>query len=342
VGIDEDTALVIEPNLAAEVVGEKTVTLLAPTPESQIRFQFPKPPVYTDLVFHRLDAGDRIDLGQIANMPGSDQTERTRPVSKLKNKLIFLGAKTLAGNQTQRRLPDFCPDSLIAKDTRWTVLTSPHAHDLAHEFAKQLRENSHCQIAVLPISENRTENLIQSPIIKQSEGIVLAGKNTEELIAFLRSTSPVAKTFRARVKSGAHLVFLGEAGTLAGRWFSVSDSNQSGVKWIEGLNLVKNAVLILNLFDQPDQLPAILERTYSVLCEKSLNLAILADSQNLVSMSSGKIIDFRGNFGTFVIDFSGAELRQTNSKWMTWRNARLHLLHTDYRFDLNCFTVTHL
>lgn len=338
VGIDEETALVIEPDLTAEVVGEKTVTFLAPTPESQIRFQFPKPPVFSDLIFHRLGAGDRADLGRTSNIPDPDLPGRARPVSKLKNKLIFLGEKTFTGSQTQRKLPDFCSDSIPEKDTQWTVLTSPPAQDLAHEFAKQLQENSHCRIAVLPISENRPENLIQYPIIKQSEGIVLAGrKNAEELITFLRSTSPVAKTFRTRVKSGAVLVFLGEAGILAGRWFG----GTSGINWVEGLNLLKNAVLISNLLDQPDQLPGLLERTYSVLFEKAMNLAILADNQNFLMMSAGKKIEFGGNLGTLVIDVSGAEAGKTDSKWMTWRNARLHLLHAGYGFDLMCFSVTH-
>lgn len=62
IGIDEETALIIDPNLIGEVYGNRTTTFLKPTEQSQVRFQFPKPPEYTHLEMHQLIPGMKFDL----------------------------------------------------------------------------------------------------------------------------------------------------------------------------------------------------------------------------------------------------------------------------------------
>jgi cyanophycinase len=339
VGIDEETALCIGPDLVAEVVGAKTATFLVPTVGSKIRFQFPKPPVYTDLTFHRLGAGRKFDFIQHQVINSEKITGESHPaVSKFKNYLIFLGAKSLNENQSNN-LPPF--DAFNGqKGARLTVLASQQAHALAHEFAKVLRANGHSRIAVLPLSDNKQESLVQAPEVRQSEGIVLAGNNIGEMLSFLRSTTPVAKIFRTRLKTGVLLAFLSEAIKLAGRWAIVTNSSQTGVKLIEGLNLIKNSIIIPTLLDQPEQVPQILELTYAALFEKSMVLGILMDSQNQFILNPTKTIEFFGDTGTFVIDISSAEREMTHSQLLTWTNARLHLLHAEYGFDLAKFEVT--
>lgn len=342
IGIDEETALIVKPDLVAEVVGFRTTTFLVPTAKSKIRFQFPKPPVYTDLVFHRLGAGAKFDLkhNRLKDTEVAPVTN-SRNISRFKNNLIFLGAKSCnAGQDEQKSIHSFF-HPVSQKDSQLSFIASQQSRELAYEFEKSLRSNGCFRIAMLPITQNKQESLIQAPVVKQSDGIVIAGNQLDEMISFLRSGTPVAKAFRSRLKTGVLLAFLSDAIKLAGRWALLPDANPARIERIDGLNLIKNSVIMPDFLENRERLYPTLEAVYRTLFQKSMNLGILMESRNQATLTPARTITFYGSTGTYLIDAHDARLipsqNLNKNQMVTWTNARLHLIHAEYEFDLlNC------
>lgn len=64
IGVDDNTALVVSPDMRAEVMGQGAVTIVRATPESELRIAPGRAPVATNLALDSLTEGFVYDLGE--------------------------------------------------------------------------------------------------------------------------------------------------------------------------------------------------------------------------------------------------------------------------------------
>jgi len=344
VGIDQHAALLISSELIGEVIGSETITILKPTPSSQVRFEFPKAPEYTHLELHRLVAGLRYDFNKqtVCDKQTEQPSEKFVTHPSISNELIFTSTRP-----AKHPLPDSNSGNtpllqrFTKKSTHISIITSQQSYEIALDFQKVLKLTSNPEIAVIPITENKPESMIQAPLVKQSNGIIITGNNLKEMLTFLRSNLPVAKALRTRVKASVPLLLLNGAIELGGRWFLQSkkpgDANDiNAYELIGGLNYLKNTIIISNLLKDESHFPLKIRTLFEALQNQQATLGILADQESTFTLTSDKTLRFSGNTPTIIIDFLSAQPHSTSSSEtpLAWTGATLHCLHDDWEFDL--------
>jgi cyanophycinase len=347
IGIDEETALMIDSNLKGEVFGNRNVIVLKPTTDSRIRFEFPKPPEFTHLELHSLAAGMRYDFQthQIINETDIIKNIKKKIPRPVKNKMVFIGVQSLhVNNEITHKIIENLYLKSPDENSQLTIIANQSSQEVAQDFENIIHLQKQNNVAILPLHENKKESLLQAPIVKKSTGIVLATHDNEEMLNFLRSTLPVAKAFRNCVKSGVTLAFLSSAIKLAGRWMlpdSLPKDNflDSGASVKEGLNYLKNAILSPNLSENRDNLPHKIKLPIDAGLENSAGLIILMDTQSSFISQSRKTLRFSGATPTLVIDLTGVQ-KSAAEKALGWSNAVIHCMHDDCAFDLNSYEAT--
>jgi len=360
IGIDEETALIIDHKLNGSVIGNGNVTILKPTTQSQVRFEFPKPPEYTNIMMYQLKAGSQFDFKN-QNIPVGDfcQQEQDQPHVKPRkhpvpvNSMIFFDSKSLTSNANKsigetNKHSNNLHQYLCNEDAELTVISSQESHKEALEIGNQLKQKHGNNITILPITTNKSENKIQMPMIKKSNGIILTGKRLEKIVTFFHSTASAAKAFKSKVKAGVKLAFVNEAIQLAGRWIVNIDANapieQPPLRVFDGLNIFKSTILIPNLVKNRDLLSQKLQVVFKIIFEKSINLGILMDEQSYVMFTPQKTLQFSGKRPAILIDTPTLNVlptpeSSTNRIAPEYATAMIHFIHDGFEFDMKTYEV---
>ncbi len=345
IGIDQNTAIIIDSNLIGRVFGSGQVTILSPTPKSQVRFEFCKPPEYTHLAFNQLSAGMNFNFNapEAAFQPETDTNAEIKPKFSLPgNPLVFFGKNHYDLNSRPE-------NSTISQGTKLlcceggnlTIFSSEQFHELAIEFSNSLRLNCHSELAVITLNEHKHEYEIQVKTIKKSSGIIFSGNNLSQMIGYLRSGNPVAKAFRSRLNAGIPLGFVSNAIQLAGRWILCNSShefsNESEIPTMDGLNYLKSSILMPNLTASEAEIGKRVTQFFQALNQKSAKLGILFDSESFVFLNERKNLIFTGASATILIDRVTCNLEKITSDGNP--GCLVHLVHDDFEFDLRSYEL---
>ncbi len=345
IGIDQNTAMIIDSNLIGRVFGTGQVTILSPTPKSQVRFEFCKPPEYTHLAFHQLSAGMNFNFNapEANFQPETDTNAEIKPKFSLPgNPLVFFGKNDYDLNSRPENSTISQGTKLLCREGgNLTILTSEQFQELAIEFSNSLRLNCHSELAVITLNENKHEYEIQAKTIKKSSGIIFSGNNLSQMIGFLRSSNPVAKAFRSRLNAGIPLGFVSNAIQLAGRWILCNApqefSNETEIPTIDGLNYLKGSILMPNLTASDPAIGKRVTQFFKALNQKSAKLGILFDSESFAFLNERKNLIFTGASATILIDRVTCNLEKITSDGNP--GSLVHLVHDDFEFDLRSYEL---
>ncbi|MBN2088423.1 hypothetical protein JW964_02370 [candidate division KSB1 bacterium] len=345
IAIDAQTALIIDANSIGQVIGDGQVNMLIPTPKSQVRFEFPKPPEYTHLNFYQIPAGSKFILNDLEmdfcqTLPSEMET---KPKFTLPgNPLVFFGKNHDESTTQSGNRPISQGIKLLCQEVgNLTILSGEQFHELALEFSNSLRHICHSDLAAITLSDNKHEYEIQTSQIKKSTGIILVGNNLEYIINYLRSGNPVAKAFRSRLNAGIPLGLVGSAIQLAGRWILQKTANdlptESAVPTIDGLNYIKGSILMPNLTTADQEIGKKLAQFFQALHQKTAKLGILLDSDCFVFLNERRNLTFCGTPPTILID----QTSLNNSEGDVTLKPRgiVHLVHDDFEFDLRNYEL---
>lgn len=345
IGIDQDTALIIDSNLEGSVIGAGQVHILCPTPKSKVRFEFGKPLEYTHLVFYQLSTEGNFNFSDIlTNFQNEiiDILEAKCKFSIPGNPLVFFGKNHYDLNtRPENNMTSLGVKLLCSEGGNLTILSNEHFHELALEFSNSLRHNCHSELAVITLNENKSEFEIQASTIKKSTGIIISGNNLSQMIDYLRSSNPVAKAFRCRLNAGIPLGFVSSAIQLAGRWILQNTQNvlsdATEIQTIDGLNYLKGSILMPHLTASDQEIGKRLTRFFRALNQKSARLGILVDSESIIFLNERRNLTFHGTSPTILID--QASFNQVDELSSENRKSLVHLVHDDFEFDLRGFEL---
>ncbi len=79
IGIDDNTALIIDPDMKSEIIGEGSVTVIYRSDNSILEMQADQPPVFSDIQYHQMTEGYRFDLSKRQLIDEAENAEETGP-----------------------------------------------------------------------------------------------------------------------------------------------------------------------------------------------------------------------------------------------------------------------
>ncbi|MGB9824292.1 MAG: cyanophycinase [Candidatus Hydrothermia bacterium] len=215
-GIDDCTALCVDSNLEALVVGSGSVSLLRATPSTRRVVQSGKKLVLTDLNF--IKAGDRytLDLNtlQILTIPPSAETISTTPplVTPPPSVTFVVGGKPDQRQDQSAALVSFL--SVCGQNPVITIITSNISMDTVANYRNLLVSLGASQVNLVELSESQVNNPTYAQYLSISNGFVFLKNNLQIAGTLLNSNNLLAQAYWQKVNSGTPQVFIGLDGWL--------------------------------------------------------------------------------------------------------------------------------
>ncbi|MEO0229198.1 MAG: Type 1 glutamine amidotransferase-like domain-containing protein [candidate division WOR-3 bacterium] len=210
-GIDDCTALCIDSDLSATVIGSGSVTFLRATPSTERIVQSGRPLVLTNLKTVR--AGDRfkVDLQTLSvlSIPATawEITQAPPSVTPPPGPIILVGGKPNERVDQQSALQEFL--SLAGSSPIVTIFTANTTMDTVINYRNSLLSLGASQVYLVEISSTGVNNQTYAEYVSNSSGFVFLKNNLQVTGDLLLASNPVGNAYRQKVSQGVPQIFIG-------------------------------------------------------------------------------------------------------------------------------------
>lgn len=348
IGIDEHTALCVEPNGSATVMGAGSVTILHTNPNSDVMCEPNRPLRATNITTHLLTRGFRFDLAtrRLLEAPPS-----ATPVSPPTDELPPLRAGLFLHSAANPKTAELALLRMTDGGKRILLLSGQNDAGFADHLAAM---NANVETVALTGDNIESSELLSK--IGAHDRLIIAGLSTAELATILPRSDLLAQALHEKLAGDDLLLFAGDAvNALGAEFFTNLTADRYALQdgkltALQGMALLPHANLITDAFADDDYDE---NRIGAWLCaaRRTLGLNLLLPKDAAVEISAGKlkgttaapalILDSRAVTHTDSSDFRirpSASPRQSTALV----NGALHCLSSadSLRFDLRTGTLT--
>lgn len=210
-GLDDCTALCVDSNLIATVIGTGTVSILRTSLSTRRVVQSGRPLVLTDLCLVR--AGDRfvLDLNsaQVISIPSTAETITTPPNAVIPPpSTIFL-----VGGKPDQRIDQSTPLSQFLNSCGVNpviaIITADTSNDTINMYRNNIISLGASRVYLVELSPSQVNNPLFSQYIEASNGIIFLKNNLQNAGQLLTSSNLVSQSYWQKINSGTPQMFIG-------------------------------------------------------------------------------------------------------------------------------------
>lgn len=299
IAVDVNSALVIEPDGNAEVMGGSAVAFLRWQNSTSYIIQSGSPFSIQNMKFDQLLPGNKINLNtfEITKNAGAIQFI-PKEILLPKSSVLLDGSGNindwLASNGSICNLQTL----LASQSDTIGIISSPANSLLVNSLIGSIVQSGFNSIPILLNDKNKND-LLLSGRVKNCNAFIIVGNTPDSLAQFLNILSNAGNEFYLKVEAAKPILFLGDDAMLAGEKalsgiYNSYSAYYGTLKSFNGLGLIKGIQLIPRFYQNKDNSRGYNESEnrimgmFWVMAKEQLPLGMIIDAGTFVVIRDGK------------------------------------------------------
>lgn len=357
IGIDDRTALCIEPDGTAMVMGSGSVFIYRAAGNSYIFGETGKPGIFTEIECIQVTDGFSVNInsGELVNVPSSAVVSNfDLSESPIKPSIILGGGDNLSFITGENGLLEYLTENLSDYSAKISLIGNSDWSNFLSSVRTYLNNNNLLNVEIIFSDEALTyTNGDKIDLLENSEAIIFSKNDPENIMALLEDTLRFSSVLKSKFGENSVLVFLGNDSKLAGRTMILGTESEPYAAYygnlygIEGFDILSDIIIMPMVFENSDYYENRTDGLLWGMAEYQIPFGVYLDTESWVYIKDEKI-HFKGLSSSVLIDASESGYVDF-SKYQKYNKTRqsvaivnniVHFLSSDYIFDLDSKTIT--
>lgn len=299
IAVDVNTALVIEPNGVAEVMGGSAVAFMRWQNNTSYIIQAGNPFALQNMKFDQLLPGYKINLNtfEITKNAGAVQFI-PKEISLPKSTVLLDGSgninEWISSNGSINKFKTF----LTSFSDTVGIISSPIYSSLVNTLMGSISQNGINSVPILLNDKNKND-LLLSQRLKNCNAFIFVGNTLDSLAYYLNNQSTVGIEFLLKLENAKPILFLGDDVMFAGEkvisgLYNSYSAYYGTLKSFDGLNLFKGIQLMPRFYQNKDNSRGYNESEnrimglFWMMAMERLPIGIIIDAGTFVVIKDGK------------------------------------------------------
>uniref|UniRef100_A0A7V4E468 Cyanophycinase n=1 Tax=candidate division WOR-3 bacterium TaxID=2052148 RepID=A0A7V4E468_UNCW3 len=211
IGLDDCTALCIDSDLSATVIGSGSVTILKSTPSTNWGIASGRPVNLTNLWVLRAHDRFKINLntGEIISIPPTARAinQPSPQIVPPPSEIYLIGGKPDQISDQNTALSQFI--SACGPSPVLTLFAANVGMDTVVNYKNRLISLGASQVYLVPLTSSDVNNPTYAQYVQNSQGFVFLKNDLQNAGSLLNSNNLVAQSYRERINEGVPQLFIG-------------------------------------------------------------------------------------------------------------------------------------